>query len=221
MKYIKHFLALSAIYFSATVMADAPNEFDDALLKLQQSWASVNYEYDGKEQEEVFEKLNLEAEQLAFNYPDKAEAWIWKGIVESSFAGAKGGLGALSLAKQAKQSFEKAIEIDGTALSGSAYTSLGTLYHKVPGWPIAFGDDDDAKIFLEKALTINPNGLDANYFYGEFMLDERKYEKAKSYLVKAKSAPARELRPLADKYRQGEIDVLLAKVEKKLKKKKH
>ena len=50
------------------------------------------------------------------------------------------------------------------------------------------------------------------------MLDERKYEKAKSYLLKAKSALARELRPLADKYRHGEIDVLLARVEKKLKK---
>ena len=76
MKYIKHFLALSAIYFSATVMADTPNEFDDALLKLQQSWASINYEYDGKEQEEVFEKLKLEVEQLTFNYPEKAEAWV-------------------------------------------------------------------------------------------------------------------------------------------------
>jgi hypothetical protein len=53
------------------------------------------------------------------------------------------------------------------------------------------------------------------------MLDERKYEKAKSHLVKAKAAPARELRPLAEKYRHDEIEVLLAKVEKKLKKKKH
>lgn len=217
MKYIKRFLALSAIYFSASVMADAPKEFDDALLKLQQSWASVNYEYDGKEQEEVFEKLNLEAEQLTFNYPEKAEAWVWKGIVESSYAGAKGGLGALSLAKAAKKSLEKALEIDDQVLMGSAYTSLGTLYHKVPGWPIGFGDDDDAKVMLNKALAINPDGIDPNYFYGEYLYDERDYKQALVYLEKAKQAPPRETRPLADKYRHEEIELLLAKVNKKLK----
>ncbi|GLX84081.1 hypothetical protein tloyanaT_03330 [Thalassotalea loyana] len=217
MKYIKRFLALSAIYFSASVMADTPNEFDDALLKLQQSWASVNYEYDGKEQEEVFEKLNLEAEQLTLNYPEKAEAWVWKGIVESSYAGAKGGLGALSLAKAAKKSLEKALEIDEQALMGSAYTSLGTLYHKVPGWPIGFGDDDDAKVMLNKALAINPDGIDPNYFYGEYLYDEKDYKQALVYLEKAKQATPRDTRPLADKYRHEEIELLLAKVNKKLK----
>jgi tetratricopeptide (TPR) repeat protein len=172
----------------------------------------------GDSQEDAFDELSEEAQSFVKKYPERAETWIWQGIIQSSYAGAKGGLGALSLAKQAKKSFEKAIEIDDSALSGSAYTSLGTLYHKVPGWPIAFGDDDDAKAFLEKALAINPTGIDANYFYGEFMLDERNYEKAKNHFIIAKSAPGRELRPLADKYRHIEIEVLLNKAEKKLKK---
>jgi Tfp pilus assembly protein PilF len=77
----------------------------------------------------------------------------------------------LSLAKDAK----KPLEIDESALNGSAYASLGTLYHKVPGWPLGFGDDDTAKEMLEKAMLINPNGIDSNYFYGEFLFDEKKY----------------------------------------------
>ena len=36
------------------------------------------------------------------------------------------------------------------------------------------------------------------------------------YLLKAKSAPERESRPLADQYRQEEVLTLLAKVDKKL-----
>ena len=99
---------------------------------------------------------------------------------------------------------------------GSAYTSLGTLYHKVPGWPIGFGDDDDARVMLNKALAINPDGIDPNYFYGEYLYDERDYKQALVYLEKAKYAQPRVTRPLADKYRHQEIELLLAKVNKKL-----
>lgn len=214
----KVFLFLISGFISLGSLANNANDFDDKLLYLQHEWANVNYTLKGDSQEDAFDGLSVAAEIFVNKYPERAETWIWQGIIQSSYAGAKGGLGALSLAKQAKKSFEKAIEIDDSALSGSAYTSLGTLYHKVPGWPIAFGDDDDAKAFLEKALAINPTGIDANYFYGEFMLDERNYEKAKNHFIIAKSAPGRELRPLADKYRHFEIEVLLNKAEKKLKK---
>ena len=60
---------------------------------------------------------------------------MWEGIIVSSLAGEKGGLGALPLVKQAKTLYEQAIQINGNALDGSAYNSLGVLYYKVPGWP--------------------------------------------------------------------------------------
>ena len=50
------------------------------------------------------------------------------------------------------------------------------------------------------------------------MYDERNYKLANEYLLKAKSAPERESRPLADQYRQEEVLTLLAKVDKKLRK---
>ena len=70
----------------------------------------------------------------------------------STWAGAKGGLGALSLAKRARQPLEAALKLDPAALDGSAYTSLGTLYSKVPGFPAGFGDDDKAEQLLKSAL---------------------------------------------------------------------
>ena len=97
---------------------------------------------------------------------------IWAAIVKSSWAGAKGGLGALSLVKTAKRQLEQAIRQNPSALDGSAYTSLGSLYYQVPGWPVGFGDKAKAEQLLKQALAFNPNGIDPNFFYGDYLLEE-------------------------------------------------
>lgn len=192
------------------------NELNSSLLLLQQQWAKVNYQQEGDTQEQGYEKLIVELEKLVQQYPNSAEVKIWLGIAKSSFAGAKGGLGALSLAKQARNLFQQALKIDSSALEGSAYTSLGTLYAKVPGWPIGFGDEEKAKELMEKALVINPKGIDANFFYGEYLFEEGEYQQAQQYLLTAQQATPRADRPLADSGRQQEVSQLLAKIEKKL-----
>ena len=128
----------------------------------------------------------------------------------------KGGLGALSLAKESKADLEHALEIEPEALNGSAYTSLGTLYFNVPGWPIGFGNDKKAEELLLKAIDLNPNGIDSNYFFGDYLIQEKRYQDAKTYLLKAKNAPPRPNRPLADAGRQKEIAKALVAVNKKL-----
>ncbi len=189
-----------------------------AVRELQTRWARVNYELTDKAQIAAFEKLVEDAEKLTQNQPEMTEAWIWSGIIKSTFAGAKGGLGALSLAKKARSDLEKAMSMNADALNGSAYASLGTLYFKVPGWPLGFGSDKKAREMLEKALTINPNGIDPNYFYGDFLRDQGEYSSAEKYLVKALNAPPRPNRPLADSGRRKEIQLALAEVRKKMKK---
>ena len=134
------------------------------------------------------------------------ERRIWQGIVLSTWAGAKGGLGALGLAKRARQPLEAALKIDPTALDGSAYTSLGSLYSKVPGFPAGFGDDDKAEQLLQAALKVSPDGIDPNYFYGEFLVDEDRYAEAVTYLTRALAAPPRPNRELADKGRRAEAE---------------
>ncbi|MDA1382172.1 hypothetical protein PCI56_27515 [Plesiomonas shigelloides subsp. oncorhynchi] len=54
------------------------------------------------------------------------------------------------MVKEAKASLEKALKQNPNALDGSAYTSLGSLYYKVPGWPVGFGDDEQAERLLKK-----------------------------------------------------------------------
>ncbi|BEH12878.1 MULTISPECIES: tetratricopeptide repeat protein [Marinobacter] len=179
------------------------------LAQIQQRWAEIQYQVQDRDKEKVFEKLAAEAEAFVGRYPGRAEPLIWQGIVLSTYAGAKGGLGALGLVKQARASLEAALDIDPEALDGSAYTSLGSLYYQVPGWPLGFGDDGKARKYLQKSLAINPDGIDANYFFGDFLLDQGEPQRARIYLERVLMAPGRPGREVADQGRRAEAEARL------------
>ncbi len=186
------------------------------LRQLQSRWAEINYQLPEAQREAAFARLAGEAETMARAEPQAAELLIWRGIILSTWAGAKGGLGALDLVKQARGQFEQAIKLDPKALDGSAYTSLGSLYYQVPGWPVGFGDDERAEQLLKQALSLNPDGIDPNYFYGDFLLREKRYAEAEQALQKALAAPPRPGREVADAGRRQEAQALLDKARAKL-----
>lgn len=200
------------VLFIATVLpvsAMANTTLED----LQHEWSICQYETLAAKKENCFSALSQKAHNAIQANNTDASLLIWSGIIDSSWAGAKGGLGALSLVKQARSNLEKAIEIDPGALQGSAWTSLGALYYQVPGWPIGFGDKEKAEEMLKKALAINPDGIDPNYFYGDFLLQEKKNQDAKRYLDKALKAPARPGREIADNGRRRDIAKDLASIK--------
>jgi tetratricopeptide (TPR) repeat protein len=207
---------LVAGLFVLTSGAARAEDFGDTLHDIQHRWAEANYKQSGGTQKRAFEALLEDARNLAAANPGRAEALVWQGIVASTYAGVKGPFGAMSLAKEAREVLMQAEALDPSVLDGSVYTSLGTLYFKVPGGLIGFGDKELARDYLEKAVQQNPNGIDPNYFYGEFLLEQKEYEAAKAALLKAKNAPHRPDRPLADEGRQREIDTLLDEVNRKL-----
>lgn len=196
-----------------TAAAVASDGVDDAVRLVQHEWEVTSYQSPASEKNARWEKLAAKAHTVTEQYPGRAEPLIWEGIVLSSWAGDKGGLGALSLVKEAKSLYEKAMAIDPSALEGSAYNSLGVLYYKVPGWPLGFGDKNKARDLLEKALTLNPQGIDPNYFYGEYSFEIGKKDQAKRYLEKALEAPARPGRHIADTGRKEEIKALLSRIK--------
>ncbi|MDZ4729195.1 MAG: tetratricopeptide repeat protein [Xanthomonadales bacterium] len=209
-------ILLLGLFASVSANADLDADLDADILQLQQRWAEVNYQLEGKTRISAFEALAGAAENVTKQYPDAAAAWIWSGIIKSTYAGAKGGLGALEIAKQARADLEKALEVDAEALQGSAYTSLGTLYFSVPGWPVGFGNDEKAEELLQHALQVNPDGIDGNYFYGDFLSRQKRYAEARTYLLKAQAASPRPNRQVADAGRQKEITLALMEVDKHL-----
>ncbi|VXB36436.1 tetratricopeptide repeat protein [Pseudomonas sp. 8O] len=209
-------LIIAALGFTALPAFALSDNGQAQLQQLQTRWAEINYETPQKQREAAFAKLVTQADAALASEPRAPELLIWRGIILSTQAGAKGGLGALGLVKQAKASLEQALAIDPKALAGSAYTSLGSLYYQVPGWPIGFGDDEQAENMLKQALAINPDGLDPNYFYGDFLQRQKRYEQARAALEKALAARDRPGRELADQGRRAEATALLQQVTGKL-----
>ncbi|WP_374574925.1 tetratricopeptide repeat protein [Phenylobacterium sp.] len=211
--------AAAALALAAAPALAADPAFDSQVDGLARGWAHANFQVaDGSARAAEADRVAHEAETLAKRYPNRAEPLVWEAIALSTEAGAKGGLGALGLAKDARALLERAEKIDANALGdGSVYTSLGSLYAQVPGFPIGFGDPAKARAYLQKALAVNPNGMDPNFFYGDFLMRQGDYAGAVKALERAVAAPARPGREVADHGRRAEAAALLAKAKQKLK----
>lgn len=209
---VRTLLALPLLLALAGMAAAASPE--DIVKPIQDQWAAIKYRQPEKQQAELYHALAQQAHKIVEANPGSAEALTWEGIVVSSEAGAKGGLGALALVKEARLRFEEALKINDKALDGSAYTSLATLYAQVPGWPVGFGNKDKAEDLFRKSLAINPAGIDANFFYGEYLLTRDRPAEARTYLETALKAAPRPGRELADSGRRQEIQALLARLNK-------
>jgi len=210
------YLLLTLLVFLAANSARADNNTAQ-VQSLQREWAVINYQTKGKKNQLAqYKVLSKKAQVVAEKSPNSAEVKIWQAIILSTQAGAQGGLGALGLVKKARNLLNQAAKINPSALNESAYTSLGSLYYKVPSWPIGFGNKKKAQSYLAKALKINPQGIDPNFFYGEYLMEKGNYEEAEKFLNVAVSTAARPSRPLADKGRREEARALLKKVKSKL-----
>jgi len=209
-------LTFAALLLGPMARAAGADGFAAELLEIQHAWEKANYEtQDADARKQSLEQLSSRSDAFVREYPGQAEPLVWQGIVLSTYAGVKGGLGARSLAKKSRDTLLEAVKIDGAALNGSAYTSLGALYYKVPGWPLGFGDHAKAAEYLRKALAMNPNGIDPNFFYGELLFEDGDYAHAIQYLQKAMAAAPRPDRPIADAGRRAEISALIAKARSK------
>lgn len=212
---MKYYLSLVFLCATLSGVVDAQIQLP-TVPDLQHEWAIANYQLTGDAQKDAFEKLVARADSAVAANPKSADLLIWQGIINSTYAGVKGGLGALKLAKAARSSLEKAIKIDDKALDGSAYASLGTLYGKVPGWPVGFGSDKKAVQLLDKAIAVNSDGMETNFFYADYLRDQKDYEGAATFFVKALAAPPLIGRPIADAGRRAQIEAALVEVRAKL-----
>lgn len=203
--------AMAALVMAAMPTIAAAGVTDEVKL-INDGWAHIVYEVRGSStQTQALAKLAKEAAQVVAHNPGKAEALLWQGIVTSEQANRANFLHQLGLATRARDIIAKAYAINPRVANGGAAMSLGVLYYKVPGSPIGFGDDAKAKKLLKEALALDPNGMDANYFYGDFLLSEGDKASAKLFLQKALRAPRDASRPVWDTGRRHEVQVLLAK----------
>jgi tetratricopeptide (TPR) repeat protein len=206
-------LAAVAAFVATPAFAD---EFADGLAAIQKEWAVANYQTTDKAARgKAFATLVEHATSFGKAHAAHAEALAWEGIVLSTYAGEVSAMSAMKYAKAARDALERAEKLNATALSGGIYASLGALYSKVPGGFIGFGDDELAAQYFKKALAVDADNIDNNFFYGEFLVDQGQYAEARTVLQRALAAPAAADRPVFDAGRRGDIRRLLAVAEHK------
>jgi len=204
-------IALAAIMTTAAPSLAAASMTDEVKV-LNDGWAHIAYEVHGSSHQTVaLEQLAKQAATVVRHYPRQAEPLLWQGIVVSEQANRANIFHKLGLATAARDIIASAYSINPRAANGGAAMTLGVLYYKVPGSPVGFGDKEKARRLLKEALALDPNGLDANYFYGDFLLDQGDKAGARAFLQKALRAPHDPSRPVWDAGRRREAQALLAK----------
>ncbi len=226
---MKHLLTLACagilLVLAGGYVAQAATgpSYDPDALRLALAWERIKFQVeDPGELLNQMDSLGQQADALAEQHPDNTEILIWDGIITSeraSLANEHGGLTgpvrALQYATRARDILDRMEKKDPKAFEAGAPTSLGVLYYRVPGFPMGFGDKKKARHYLEEAVRDAPNGLDAHYFYGDFLQEQGEYAKSAEVLKHALTLPARPERPIWDKNRRIVIQELLAKVQTK------
>ncbi|HXH64033.1 MAG TPA: hypothetical protein VNH42_00830 [Mariprofundaceae bacterium] len=221
---MKQLLSLALAACIGLAAASPAMAADDAMMQqvaqLQHEWAVANYQTPDKDKEAAFKSLVDKASALTARYPDRAEPKIWEAIIRAGYAGAMGGLksmfSAMPQMNKGRDLLLAAEKIDPKAMDGSVYTTLGSFYYMVPGGFIGFGDDDKALAYLNRAMEIAPNDMDANYFMGDYWLHEKKYAKAVPYFEKVLALPDVASRPIYSKGRKAEAAAKLAEAKKRI-----
>ena len=203
-----------ALFAGGSALASNNKAMDADIHSIELQWEHIKFAEDGSPNQLThIDTLAKFAASVAKKYPDRVEPLIWEGIVTSEEAGMATTINAMGYAKRAKAILEEAYKKDPTALDAGAPTSLGVLYYRVPGWPIGFGSNKEAQALLQQAVSLAPNGMDANYFYADFLMGQHEYAAAYKLLKHALSLPPQTDRPLWDKNRRVVIKELMAKAQ--------
>lgn len=215
---------IGALAFVGCLLAWTPSwSADDsgvnaAILQLALSWEQIKFEVTDKDlQEKQMAALADRAGSIVQQFTGRPEAAIWQAIIiseQASMASENGSpFKALGFAKHAREILEPIVKQYPAVLDAGAPTSLGVLYSRVPGFPIAFGDKAKARALLQEAIKYAPDGLDANYFYGDFLYSQHEYPAARQIFNHALSLPPHPDRPIWDKSRRLVMQEDLSKMQ--------
>lgn len=210
LKFLHIFIILGVMTAGAAAAAPAGD-----VARVGEAWAALKYET-GKDPERLAKvrALKDEAARLSAQSPDAPGLFYWRAQILCLEAEIMHSSGSLDRMREARQMLETAEQLDPR--SSTIKSLMGSVYYEVPGWPISFGSDKKAAKYLHEALALEPDGMDPNYFMGDFLLEQGHADEAKPYLAKAaevskKLAPSRVVVG-----RREEIDHAIAKARKRL-----
>jgi tetratricopeptide (TPR) repeat protein len=208
---MKTLLFILLLFSSSYSFAITP--LQKTLQNIEHDWAVIYYGTAKDKQADGYQQLITQTEQLLQQNPNESELLFCLAMIKSSLAAHQNAINALETINESRDLLTKVIAINPKTMNGSAYVILGTLYYRVPAWPVSFGDSALAEKYFQNALAINPNGIDSNYFYGKFLLANDKTDSAKTYFEKALAAPTRPEQKYSDEQLKAETKRVLDSIE--------
>ncbi len=203
------FIAIPCVCLSA----DEKPSACQSSTELENNWAKVRYQVPENMRMNEFNALLISMSHAPLECLNSAEYQIVEAMIKGSMAKLQSRLSALKKIHQIKRHLEKAIKKKPVAMNGQAWILLGLLYDKSPGWPLSIGDDEKAEKAYLEGLKYSQDGLDANYYYGDFLRRKGLIEQAQKYLLKASQLKQRRGHEIADQARLQDVQRSLAKLK--------
>ena len=156
------------------------------------------------------------AAALEKQYPDRAEPLVlhaWALRAQADISGRS--LAALTLGRQAVEKLEAAVERDPTVYGAATYACLGALYADVDVPGFRSYSRKKARLYLDKALALDPQGPQQNLSLAWLSFKEKDHAAALRLATAASNAPARPGREKADADLRERATSLIAAVNDK------
>ncbi len=206
-----------AVYSCAALMgwASPCSAFtgEDAVA-LQQQWAQAKYQASEEKEEAALAALQEKIDISLRKNPSQPELLIMQAVVLATKADDTDGLvQGLSDVRAARTSLLRALKLLPPTEQALANTLLGMLYYKAPPPPLSFGNNKQAASYLQKALALDPNGLEDNYYEGDYLNEQNQYQQAELFLKRALNAPADPDQPAYEQGIRQEIQAVLVEVK--------
>ncbi len=209
---------LTLLLFSAAITVCSAGETIDTTCQsaseLENNWAKIRYQVPVNQRLSAFETLLISLNHAPLACLKTAEYQIVEAMIKGAMIKQQSSLIAIKKINQIKRLLDKATRNKPSAMNGQGWTLLGLLYDKAPGWPFSIGDDDKAKNAYLKGLEYNPDGIDANFYYGDFLRRKGLKQQAREYLLKASQATQQIGREIAHQGRISDVQRALAKLDR-------
>lgn len=183
------------------------------LLQLEQHWAVIRYQTPEKQRLQSFENELNEIGGSQLVCQQSAEYQLIQAMIKGSMAKLQSRLDGLKMIRQIEKHLQAAIKINPAVMQGMSWTLLGLLYDKSPGWPFSIGDDKAAERAYQKGLALNPDGIDANFYYGDFLRRKKQSKLAREYLLKASRSNQGDQSEIAFQGRKLDVKRALKKLD--------
>ena len=145
------------------------------------AFMQAQLERDKKRRVQLFENCIAIADQaLALNGND-VRALFWKAVAMGKMAEGSGIVNALRMLRPMEKNLLSVIALDEKYENAGAHRALGRMYHKLPGFPLSFGDNQKALKHLKRAHDLFPSDVITRAFYAELLYDVGRIEEARKH----------------------------------------